>query len=447
MDTETGASRVLADFIAAARPEDVPQHVRHEAKRSLLNFFAVALAGSHDPVLVSAAATLAPFAGPATSTVVGRSARTDAMGAAFLNAASANVFDYDDTHPGTVIHPTAPVAPALLALAETRPITGADLIHAFVLGVEAECRIGNAVSPGHYARGWHITSTCGVFGSAAAVGKVIGLDGRRLLDALGNAASQACGLVEALGTGAKSLGVGNSARGGLVAALGAANGIGGPERPVEGARGFANVTADAPDFGRITDGLGETWELARNTYKPYPSGVVLHPVTDACLMLRGTPGFDLARIVSVVAHGHPLLRQRTDRPGVRTGREAQVSIQHTVAVGLIDGAAGLAQYTDGRVNDPAVRALAAKVSVADDPGMAVEGVRLAITMDDGRVLETVVENAFGSERNPLSDADIEAKLRMLAAPLPGIEVGGLIEAVWSLDQADDAGDIMRHVRP
>ncbi|MEP9379985.1 MmgE/PrpD family protein [Aquabacter sp. CN5-332] len=447
MTNEVGASRALADFIAAARPEDVPERVRHEAKRSLLNFFAVALAGAHDPVLDSALATLAPFAGPATSTVVGRSARTDALGAAFLNAAGANVFDYDDTHPGTVIHPTAPVAPALFAFAETRPMSGADLIHAFVLGVEAECRIGNAISPGHYARGWHITSTCGVFGSAAAIAKILKLDARRTLDALGNAASQACGLVEALGTGAKSLGVGNSARGGMIAALGAANGIGGPDRPLEGVRGFANVTAEKPNFGKIADGLGTTWELARNTYKPYPSGVVLHPVTDACLMLRREPGFDVARIVSIVASGHPLLRQRTDRPNVRTGREAQVSLQHTVAAALIDGAAGLAQYSDARVNDPAVRALSAKVSVADDPMMPVEGAKLAITLDDGRVLETLVEHALGSEKNPLSDADIEAKLRMLAAPVAGIDVDGLIGAVWSLDTATDAGAVMRHVRP
>ncbi|TCT04235.1 MmgE/PrpD family protein [Aquabacter spiritensis] len=447
MTNPVGASTTLAEFIAASRIEDVPEKVRHEAKRSLLNFFAVALAGATDPVIESAVATLAPFAGAPTSTVIGRSARTDALGAAFLNAISANVFDYDDTHPGTVIHPTAPVAPALFALAETRPLRGADLIHAFILGAEAECRIGNAVSPGHYARGWHITATCGVFGAAVAVAKILGLDARRVRDALGNAASQSCGLVEALGTGAKSLGVGNAARGGLVAALGAAHGIGGPARPLEGIRGFATVTADDPDFGKITDGLGESWEFARNTYKPYPSGVVLHPVTDACLILRRQDGFDVSRIRAILATGHPLLRQRTDRPDVRTGREAQVSLQHTVAAALIDGAAGLAQYSDARVNDPVVKALGAKVGVRDDPFMPVEAARLAITLEDGRVLETLVETAFGSETNPLSDADIEAKLRVLAKQVTGIDAEALIGAVWSLDRAADAGALMAHARP
>ncbi len=445
--TELAPSRALAAFVAAARADDLPAPVRHAGKRALLNFFAVALAGSQDPVLTAASATLRPFAGAATSTVIGHGARTDALTAAFLNAASANVFDFDDTHPGTIIHPTAPVAPALFALAETRPLRGADLLHAFALGVEVECRIGNALSPSHYARGWHITSTCGVFGAAAATAKVLGLDADRGHDALGAAAAQACGLVEALGTGAKSLGVGNAARGGLVAALAAAHGLGGPAQPLDGVRGFARLTCDAPDFAAISRGLGESWELLRNTYKPYPSGVVLHPVTDACLILRQRPDFVLDRIRSVVAGGHPLLRQRTDRGAVRTGREAQVSLHHTVAVSLMDGAAGLAQYSDARVNDPAVRALAAKVSVRDDPDLPVESARLTLTLDDGTVLETLVADASGSEGQPLTDAQIEAKLRELARAVPGIDAAALIDAVWTLDTAPDAGAVMRHARP
>ena len=138
------------------------------------------------------------------------------LSAAFVNAASGNVFDFDDTHHPTIIHPTAPVAPALFALAESQPMSGAALLHAFVLGVEVECRLGNAVSPWHYRRGWHITSTCGVFGAAAAVAKVLALDAEHIVWALGNASAQSSGLVETLGTMAKSIGVGAAARGGLV---------------------------------------------------------------------------------------------------------------------------------------------------------------------------------------------------------------------------------------
>ena len=182
-------SRTLARFLADSRAEDMPVALQHEAKRSLLNYFAAALGGCRDKAVDHAITVLAPFSGRQQATVIGRAERFDMLNAAFLNAISANVFDFDDTHPGTVIHPSAPVAPAVFALAESRPISGLELLHAFALGVEVECRIGNAVSPGHYARGWHITSTCGVFGAAVAIGKCIGLDQRADVVGLGQCVS------------------------------------------------------------------------------------------------------------------------------------------------------------------------------------------------------------------------------------------------------------------
>src|SRR6202011_4866649 len=231
-------------------------------------------------------AALADCFGPPHATIIGRSERTDALTATFFNAVSANVLDFDDTHLRTVIHPTAPVAPGLFALAERRPIAGAALLHAFVLGVEVECRIGNALSPGHYRRGWHITATCGVLGAAAAAGKLLGLDTARMGWALGAAATQSSGLIENLGTMSKSVGVGNSARNGLAAALYAERGLSGPDQPLEGPRGLAAVMGEDVDLSSVTHGLGDSWELMQNAYKPYPCGVVLHPVIDACLELR-----------------------------------------------------------------------------------------------------------------------------------------------------------------
>src|SRR5690606_9826517 len=153
-------TRQLAAFVNRSRWEDLSEEVRHEAKRSILNFFGAALGGCRDRATQTAYDVLAPFAGPQTATSIGRTERIDSLNAAFLSALSGNVFDFDDTQPRTIIHPTAPVAPALFALAEERRITGAQLLHAFVLGVEIECRLGNAISPGHYRRGWHITATC-----------------------------------------------------------------------------------------------------------------------------------------------------------------------------------------------------------------------------------------------------------------------------------------------
>ena len=179
----------LADFLVSARWEDVPQEVRHAAKRSILNVFGTALGGSRDAAVAGSLSVLDRFSGSRDASVIGRAEKLDMLSAAFVNAASGNVFDFDDTHHPTIIHPSAPVAPQLFALAESRAISGTSLLHAFILGVEVECRLGNAVSPWHYKRGWHITSTCGVFGAAAAVAKVLAFDRERTGWALGNAAA------------------------------------------------------------------------------------------------------------------------------------------------------------------------------------------------------------------------------------------------------------------
>ena len=173
-DEAQGAGTTFANFVAGMAWADVAAQ-NHEAKRSILNFFATALGSAYDPAVTAALRTLLPFSGAATSAIIGRPERLDAMGAAFVNAISANLLDFDDTHLDTIIHPAAPVAAPVLALAQARGFSGQAVLTAFILGVEVECRVGNAVSPGHYARGWHITSTCGVFGAAAACAKLLGL--------------------------------------------------------------------------------------------------------------------------------------------------------------------------------------------------------------------------------------------------------------------------------
>jgi 2-methylcitrate dehydratase PrpD len=170
-----GVALCLGHFVSTMQGYDLSATVQHDAKRALVNFFACALGAAHHPDLTALAAVLETFSGPREATVIGRGARLDALSAATLNAVSANVLDYDDTHLPTVIHPAAPVAPPVLALAERQRAAGADVLLALLLGVEVACRIGNAVSPQHYARGWHITATCGVFGAAAAAAKLLRL--------------------------------------------------------------------------------------------------------------------------------------------------------------------------------------------------------------------------------------------------------------------------------
>jgi 2-methylcitrate dehydratase PrpD len=448
MKTEPAATQLLAQFLVESQWKDIPANVRHEAKRSVMNFVGTALGGCRDEAMAVALQALAPFFGSAQATVIGRNERPDALNAAFLNAISANVLEFDDTHLGTVIHPMAPVAPALFALAEVRRATGEELLQALVLGVETECRIGAAVSPSHYRRGWHITSTCGVFGAAAAAGKLLRLDHQHMVWALGNAAAQSAGLIESLGSMAKSISVGNAARNGLAAALLAEQGFTGPDQPIEGTYGFARVTSDETDFRVMTEGLGESWEILANAYKPYPCGVVLFPVIDGCLDLRERHALSTDRIAAVTVRGHPLLRIRTNRPDVTRSREAKVSIQHSVAIAFLYGAAGLVQYADECVVEPAVLDLRRKVAVEEDADVPVETAFVTVETTDGQRLECHVTESRGTMARPMSDAELEAKFHSVTAHgAPAIDARRLIDAIWQIESEPDIGHIIKLAVP
>ncbi len=446
MSDSSGVTQRLARFVAATRWDDIPSTVRHQAKRSLINFFAVTLAGCRTGPVEMALRSLTQFSGGSQATIVGRSERIDALSAAFLNAAGANVHDYCDTHVRTVIHPTAPVAPALLALAELRPVSGADFLLAFILGNEVQARIGLAISPSHYNRGWHITSTCGVFGAASGAGKLLGLGAQQMVWALGTAATQSAGLCECLGTAAKSVSVGNAARNGLWSALLAEKGFDGPPEPLAGVQGYFHALAETPDLSLVTAGLGESWEIMATSYKPYPCGFVIHPVLDCVLdWRRDHPATEVTR---VVVHGNPLLGVRADRPDVSTGRESQVSVQHAVAVALVTGQAGIDQFTDASVRDPRVRALRSKVELVRDDAFATIAAAVDITTLDGTVHRTQQKAARGSDANPMSDRDLEQKLRRAAADWDSRrDIAPLIEAIWMLDQSADVSALASLAMP
>ena len=446
MLAKPGITQNLARFVVDTKWQDIPEHVRHEAKRALLNFFAVAIAGSQSGSVEMALASLAEFSGGKQATIVGRRERIDALGAAFLNAAGANVFDYCDTHVATVVHPTAPLAPALLALAELRKVTGPELLLAFILGFEIECRVGGAISPGHYPKGWHITSTCGVFGAASGAAKLLKLSDRQTVWALGNASTQSAGLCECLGWPAKSVSVGNAARNGLWSALLAEKGFEGPPEPIAGAQGFLAAMGEPPNWAALTEGLGQTWEVANNSIKPYPAGFVIHPLLDLALDWRRAHPTDTVERIAV--RGNPLLQQRTDRADIATGRESQVSLQHCVAAALVLGKAGLGQLTDACVDDPAVKAMRGRFEVASDPKISTIAAEMDLFTSDGKTHSLSTKAARGSSANPLSDTEIETKLREEAASWrSGHDIQPLIDAVWSLDKSPDVSTLAKMTVP
>lgn len=427
------ASERLARFVAESEWDDIPLPLRHEGRRSLLNFVGCAIGVAQSPPIEMALRVLTRLSGAERVAVIGRAERLDLLGAAFVNAIGGNLLDYDDTHLRTVIHPAAPVAPAVLALAEQRGLSGAAVLHAFILGAEVECRIGNAVSPGHYARGWHITSTCGVFGAAAASAKLLGLDTEKTAHALGIASSQSAGTVENLPSAAKNVSVGNAARNGLFAALLAEQGYTASPSALEGALGWARAMGDDPVVAEMTGDLGARWEVAQNTYKPWPAGIVMHAVIDACLGLRRDHAVTAADIAEIVVSGDQLLLDRGDRT-VSNDRDARVSIHHCAAVALAFGAAGLKEFSDETAHDPAVAALRARTTARLDTGSPRGAATATVRMVDGRVLTSTVLHPKGSAERPLSDQEIEAKVRDLAdyGQFKG-SIGEVIAAMWRLD--------------
>ena len=436
-----GVTESLARHVAATRWDDLPAQVRHQAKRSLVNFFAVTLAGCRSRPIETALRSLLEFSGGRQVSLIGRGERIDALSAAFFNAAGANVDDFCDTHTATVIHPTAPVAGALFSYAGLKPVNGRDLLLAFILGNEVQARIGLAISPSHYNRGWHITSTCGVFGAAAATGKLLGLGERQLVWALGIAATQSAGLCECLGTPAKSVSVGNAARNGLWSALLAEQGYDGPAEPLAGVQGFYHALAEQADLSRITERWGESWEIMATSYKPYPCGFVIHPVLDCVLdWRREHPSDD---VMGVVVRGNPLLGVRADRPNISTGREAQVSVQHAVAAALVKGQAGLDQFTDACVQDPDVLALRSKIEVVRDERFSTVAASVDVTTAGGQTFKLEQSAARGSDANPLSDSDLEDKLRSAAAMWDRrYDAAPLIEAIWSIETSADVSNLV-----
>ena len=380
---QAGLTAELAEVLARSRWDDVPAAVRREATRAVVNIAGCVVAGRADPAL-------------------GILRRTFPYDEALLDAAAATAHDYDDTHLRTVIHATPPVAGALFSLARSRSVSGPQFLHALVLGMETTCRLGNAVTPGHYERGWHITSTCGVFGATAAAGKILQLNEKQFVHAFGIAATQAAGLVEVLGSMARVLNAGFAARNGLAAALLAADGFEGPARPLEGLRGFLNVFGGRNDARELVEGWGKRWELTQVAYKPYPSGVVLHALIDACLEQREK----ILESESIVVALNPLAVERTDRPEPRNALEARLSAHHAVAVVALRGRAGLAEFSDAAAMDSELQAFRRRVRVVPEK-----------RLDKMAALITAGKSVISAPASkPLDDARLEAKLRELAGP-------------------------------
>ena len=437
-------THIIAKYAATAPIEQIPPNVRKEATRTLLNWVGVAVGGSRQGAPTRALAALRPFSGPPKSSLFGSKDRLDPLNAALVNGISSHVLDFDDTHLKTIIHPAGPVASAITAWAEYRPVSGADFMNALVIGCEIECRIGNSVFPEHYAMGWHITGTTGVFGSATAMGRLLGLDEKRMTYAVGLAASQPVGLKVQFGSDTKSFHPGRAAQNGMTAALLAQQGFTASEVAIEGFDGWGQAMSTRHNWAEITEGLGSRYELALNTYKPFACGIVAHPAIDAAIQLRDANAIKADQVKSVDLKVHPLVLNLMGKTEPKTGLQGKFSIYHAVAVALVTGRAGEKAFTDAAVADPTVVGVRNKTHVVTDPAIKADQVDMTVTLTDGRTLHKFIEHAVGSQQNPMTDAQLEVKFSDLCdGILPSDQTKKLIDLCWRAWDLTDAGDIAR----
>lgn len=442
-------SEQLAAFVAGVRADDVPPPVRETAAWWVLDWLGCAVAGIDTPpgrMLVAHTADQPAATSSCLALAEGRSPQV----AAFHNGGLSHIVEMDDVHRAAVIHPAAVVVPAALAVAERRGSTGRELLAAVTLGYEVAIRVGESVGKTHYFH-WHNTSTCGVYGAAAAAGWLLGLNAQQLTWALGNAGTQANGLWEFITDGAmsKHLHTGRAAANGVLAAELATLGFTGARRILEGKQGFFAATAPDGNPAAVTADLGNGWKLPGTSIKPYPSCRHTHSSVDAALALSEQHGISGADVERVEIDAYRSVLDLTDNPAPAHQYAAKFSVQYCVARALTDGALGINDFTDERIADPSIRDLMRRTIVRLDPELDARApaelpARVSLRLRDGRQLSETVLTAKGDPEAPLSQGELRAKFLGMVEASTGYADRGeeLIAAIIGLDGRPDVRGLL-----
>jgi len=441
-----GATSELSGFVAGLDTRAIPAEVTHQAKRCLIDWLGVTLAGSADPSAKVLWEVSDELGSDRTATVLGTGRRTTLLLAALSNGYAAHVLDFDDTYnpARTTVHGCAPVWPVVIGLGEVDRVDGRRALAAFVAGFETQVRVALAAGPAHYEVGWHVTGTVGHLGAAAAASSLLRLDAGQVANALGAAGTQAAGLKGVYGSMGKALHPGKAAMDGLLAAFLARRGFTASTSILESERGFLRVLSTDPDPQLVTAGLGEQWTLLDDGFKPYACGSLTHPTIEAVIGLREAHQLEPDQIESIQATVNDYVSWVTGKAEPTTGLEGKFSIFHSAAVAAVDGAASIRQFTDERVNDPVVAGMRDRVSIVVDDDLPKDAATVELVLTDARRLTSHVLHNKGTPDKPMTDSEIEAKFTELAAPRIGRDAAHrLVETCWHVDELTDVADIAR----
>ena len=443
----TGATEQIATYAVETRPGDLPDAVQREALRSFFNIVGCTIGGGRHELVDTADKAIGPFAGAPQATLFGRGRKTDVLHATLINCLASSIYSYDDTHETAVVHPSGPVSSAVLALAELRPVSGADLLAAFALGVEFSCRLclATTVPPAKGSMAWSGTGITGGLGAAIAAGRLLRLDTEAMRRAIGIALSEASGIRAMHGSATTAFMPAHAGQTGLRAALLAERGFTAGLSALEGRYGFLSVFCEQPDMDALTGGLGTRFEILRNTYKPYPCGIVIHPIIDACLQLRRDLAIDPARIAKVDIQASPGTMALCNNRNPKDELQAHVSLHHWTAVCFIRGTTRVQDMdTETAVRDSALMAFQDKVNATLDPSLKADAAVVTLTLTDGATHTCRIDHGIGSATNPMSDTDLERKFAELADPVIGpARAREVIGRTWAVASLPDAGELAR----
>lgn len=439
MITGGATEQQLVELLQTPR-DRIPGEARHAAVRTIVNSWALSVGASRHQAVLSARRPLQFARGSAT--VLGSGQSLPACCAAFANGMAAHVEDFDDTHLRTVVHPGCVVVPAATAAAQLAGCDGATLVDGLVVGVETALRVAVGLGSGHFDRGWHLTSSVGRLGAAAAACRILGLPRPACESALSLAAAEVAGFQEALGTMTKSFHAGKAASDGLEAALLTRAGLVVEPRWVDP---LLTGTAPAADIGAITAGLGERWEICQNAIKPYACGIVSHPVIDAGIALASPDAAGVRRVEVTV---NPVVLDVMGVEDPEDGLQSKFSVYHCFAVGYLFGAGGLREFSDEVATDGQVAALRSLVVVDTDPSLARDQCRATVIDADGSRRDHSVEHAVGSAARQMSDEELTAKCVTVAEAVLGASgARRLVQAAFALDGAAPLADTLQHADP
>ena len=438
----------LGEFVYNTAYNDIPDKVIDKAKQCMLDSIGVTIYGSQFEAPQITAAFVVETGGKAEASILGTPHKAPCFLAALANGVASHVADYDDS--GGFGHPSGILMPATLALAEANPISGRDLLAAFILGNEVGSKLAQVMMFKHYEVGFHSTGTLGTIAAAVTSAKLLNLSPSQITNALGIAASSAGGIRQNFGTMTKCWHSGHAASAGMMAALVAQKGYDSSPQALDGKVGFiqafqGNAEADFP-----VAQLGNPYSLMELMFKKYPSCHGTHAAVDAMLQLREQNNLSPQEVTSVECHGRPLMNSVLIYKDPRTGLQAKFSLEYCVSAALAVGHLGIAQFIDEAVLQPEVREIMKKVSSIEDAALGdlamekqlLAPSRVTVFLKDGREVSQTVEEARGGPRDPLPWAELEAKfLECAEQSLPVAQAKKALNLVHNLEQLDGVHDL------